>query len=219
MAELQDKAALVEAVGDWLVRPDLNARIPTFIRLFEAHFNRESRWLKETYSIRNSGDPLVVNDDPMVLPEPIHRPLAIWSLMPQNRRELDIITVQDWRNLVNLRGDVAGTPTKALVTFDSNSGRPYLTLFPRASEDWDVDIDYVVKVVPLDQDDDTNPVLRDHPDAYLYGALTEAAPYLQHDDRLPMWQARRDEVIRRMNFEREEIERGARPLRVNLKRF
>jgi hypothetical protein len=219
MAELDTKAALVAAVEDWLVRPDLAARIPTFIRLFEAHFNRESRWLKETYTIKNAGTPLTVDDTPFVLPEPIHRPLAVWSLSTPNFGELEILTVQEWRKLLQQHGNAAGTPTKAVVSFDSSTARPYLTLYPAPSGDWDIDIDYVTKVTPLDEDDDTNPVLLEHPDAYLYGTLAEAAPYIQHDDRLAMWVERRDQIIKRMNFQREEIERGARPMRVNLKRF
>jgi hypothetical protein len=32
-----------------------------------------------------------------------------------------------------------------------------------------------------------NWILRDHPDAYLYGALMQAAPFLRDDERIPVW--------------------------------
>lgn len=32
-----------------------------------------------------------------------------------------------------------------------------------------------------------NWILRDHPDAYLYGALMQAAPYLRDDERIGVW--------------------------------
>jgi hypothetical protein len=45
----------------------------------------------------------------------------------------------------------------------------------------------------------TNWLLCEHPDAYLYAALCESAPYLRDDERLPMWQARRDQIIAEIN--------------------
>jgi hypothetical protein len=33
----------------------------------------------------------------------------------------------------------------------------------------------------------SNWILRDHPDAYLYGALLQAAPFLRDDERIAVW--------------------------------
>lgn len=45
----------------------------------------------------------------------------------------------------------------------------------------------------------TNWLLCEHPDAYFYAALAESAPYLRDDERLPMWIARRDQIIAEIN--------------------
>ena len=54
----------------------------------------------------------------------------------------------------------------------------------------------------LDQDlealaanNQSNWLLANHPDAYLFGTLCEAEPFIGHDERFPLWKARRDEVL------------------------
>ena len=41
----------------------------------------------------------------------------------------------------------------------------------------------------------TNWLLTTHPDAYLFGALCEAEPFIGNDERFPLWKARRDEIF------------------------
>jgi hypothetical protein len=53
-----------------------------------------------------------------------------------------------------------------------------------------------------------------NPDVYLYAAICEAEPYLKNDKRLPMWMAKRDQIMADMNDEAEEDEYGAGGLEV-----
>jgi len=46
---------------------------------------------------------------------------------------------------------------------------------------------YYQKVPGLALNPTGNWISLKHPDAYLYGALTAAAPYMQDDDRLSVW--------------------------------
>jgi len=46
--------------------------------------------------------------------------------------------------------------------------------------------------------------------------LAESAPYLLHDERVPLWEARYQIVIKEINSEREAAEIGAPNKRVNL---
>ena len=48
---------------------------------------------------------------------------------------------------------------------------------------------------PLVGAGDTNWLLSNHWDAYLFGVLCEAEPFILHDERLALWKARRDEVF------------------------
>lgn len=49
------------------------------------------------------------------------------------------------------------------------------------------EISYWKRIPALSNTNPTNWLLASNPDAYLYGALAQSAPYLIDDDRLPMW--------------------------------
>ena len=48
---------------------------------------------------------------------------------------------------------------------------------------------YIARVAALSADNSTNWILRDYPDAYLYGAPVQSAPYLKDDGRMAGWAA------------------------------
>ena len=56
----------------------------------------------------------------------------------------------------------------------------------------------------------SNPIVTEHPDLYLYGALCEAAPYLQHDERLPVWEARYQQAVREVRVQDDRLAYGSR---------
>jgi hypothetical protein len=58
----------------------------------------------------------------------------------------------------------------------------------------------------------TNWLLEEHPDAYLYGALAQTAPFLKDDERLPMWLARFDQLIDEINIDGVRQAVGGRPV-------
>ena len=48
------------------------------------------------------------------------------------------------------------------------------------------------RIVPLSAGTDTNWLLTNYPDIYLYGSLIESAPYLRDDQRIGLWQSEYD---------------------------
>lgn len=54
-----------------------------------------------------------------------------------------------------------------------------------------------------------NPIVRDHPDLYLYGALVSAEPYLAHDERLPLWEKLFADTISAVNLQHDRLLLGA----------
>ncbi len=50
-----------------------------------------------------------------------------------------------------------------------------------------VELTYWRRIPPLSDTNTTNWILSDHPDAYLYGALVQSAPYLMDDSRITTW--------------------------------
>jgi hypothetical protein len=94
--------------------------------------------------------------------------------------------VLDYLDSTNLnqekqRARVTGSPRwYALV--DSN-----LQLYPAADQNYASELTYIARVPPLGAGNASNWILADYPDAYLYGALVQSAPYLRDDARATTW--------------------------------
>jgi hypothetical protein len=77
----------------------------------------------------------------------------------------------------------------------SNKGKPKaysiigndIQLRPLPDSVYEIEMLYYKYFTPLSDSAPTNDMLTYHPDAYLYGALVEAEPYLQNDKRLQTW--------------------------------
>lgn len=80
---------------------------------------------------------------------------------------------------------------------------------PAPDSTYSAEIVYFAQIVPLTALAPTNVVLVEAPDAYLFGALLQAAPYLEHDERIPTWQAKFDSAIGQLNMVRENEEYSA----------
>jgi hypothetical protein len=46
---------------------------------------------------------------------------------------------------------------------------------------------YYARIPALSEADQTNWLLENHPDAYLYGSLIHSAPYIREDERIVTW--------------------------------
>ena len=75
------------------------------------------------------------------------------------------------------------------------SGRPkffgvvgtQFRLVPTPDTNYATELTYYAKLSKLSASVATNFILESSPDAYLYGSLLQAAPYLQDDNRIPVW--------------------------------
>ena len=109
----------------------------------------------------------------------------------------------------------ARTPAE-MVYVDHDADAPSTTLrfYPPASVTGplaNLVVD-AVKVVPtLSDTQTTNALLREAPDAYLYGALAESAPYLMHDERTALWMSRANEAITGLRIQSERRLYGGQP--------
>lgn len=179
---LTNYTELKDAVASWLNKTNLTASIPDFIALAEAQMRREitSVGQVETYA------EVEIDDDG-------------WPL-PCSAREIAAVIYDD-DELPYLAPDRSGE-------FDGHTPRHYtvignvLHVFPAGT----VDIRVKQKLCSLSAYVRSNWVLRDHPDAYLYGALMQAAPFLRDDERIPVWGnlfAQAIESINRVERERQ----------------
>ena len=58
---------------------------------------------------------------------------------------------------------------------------------------------YYCRITPLSDNEPQNWLIEDAPDAYLYGSLLQAEPYLKNDSRVAIWRDMYGNVITTMN--------------------
>lgn len=206
---MSNTTELLALVEDYLARSDLTARIPDFVTLAEAKFNRVLM-----HPRMEGRDTLTVNT---VLPSPEFLDLPA-----------DFQTMRSAR----LSG-IAGKPRLELMTqtqmddfryrYDNVTGQPcyfsivgdQMELAQTPGEDYAVEIVYRANIPPL-ATNSTNWLLTLAPDVYLYGALLEAAPYLDNDRRLGTWGGALATVIDQLNIHGERQSFNSGPSTVSL---
>ena len=183
MTQIVDYTSLQSAVTEYLARDQdttLIARIPTFIQLAEAKFNRQLfvRQMEQRAT--------AVVDTASSEPEYISLPADFQSM---RRVRLSSVTGKPWLEFKS------GTQIDEYRFGTSNvAGRPrYFTVFgdeielaPTPDAAYTVEMVYR-KSIPALASNANNWLLTLAPDLYLYGALLETAPYIKEDGRIQTW--------------------------------
>lgn len=166
---------LKTAIADTLNRDDLTSVIPQFVTLAQAQFNRKIRSHRQI--TRGS---LTIDAQFEALPADWLETIRI-TMDGSPIRVLTQISLDD---LTRYRTAVNDT-TDAPIYFAHNGTD--IELFPTPSTSYTGEITYYAKITALSADGDTNWLLTNHPDLYLYGALVHTAPYLKDDARIAVW--------------------------------
>lgn len=200
-------AELQTAVGDFLNRSDLTSVIPTFIDLAEADMQRRVR----SYRME-ARTTLTLNAQYVDLP-------ADWVETVRIRTtgsEGAALALMDPATMARLRQSSADTAGRPLY-YTVSAGQ--LELFPTPDDSYSADLLYISKIPALADDQTTNWVLTNFPDAYLYGALIHSAPYLKEDERLVTWAAMHKAAIDAMNSESDAAKSSGRGLRMKIRSY
>lgn len=166
---------LQAAVGNWLNRTDLTDRIPEFIALAEAQMNRRLR-VRQMVTRAEAALAVEFTDAPSDMLEPIQLALEI--------SESDI-RVPRYLAPERLLAEKAGVVSSGQPEFYTVIGGT-LQLLPAPDTAYAGELAYYAKIPAL-ASNSTNWMLATYPDAYLYGALVQAAPYLVDDERVMTW--------------------------------
>jgi hypothetical protein len=195
--DLSSYTGLQAAIADFLARDDLTAQIPGFIALAEAKAKREVR----RKTVRTT---LVASTESTALPADCAELRSIYPLTgsPSRDRPLYLSTPEGLAEVRARRAGVSGRPQLFAIIDGS------LVLAPTPDQAYTLQISYYQKLVPL-ATASPNPLLTEAPDIYLYGALAEAAPYLEHDERLPVWKTLFNEAVESLDKAREREETNA----------
>lgn len=154
---------LQTAVANWLERDDLTSRIPEFIALAESRMNRKLRLRQQV--TRATAD---VADTYSAVPTDFLEPIAA--------------KVGDYDLTISTQGALS-----RLASGVTTEGRPThyavvdgeIRYFPSPDTTYSVELTYFAKIPALSASVTTNWLLSLAPDAYLHGAITEAAVYLR----------------------------------------
>jgi hypothetical protein len=208
---------LQSEIADWLNRADLTEKIPTFIRLFEARANRELRthdMVKRSTAIVDRGY--------FVVPPDWRETVALLRLTP-SPDPLRFVSIENSFAERARYGATCGPPE----IYTHMDGKFFL--YPEPTGDVSLELVYRASVPSLsdgvrdpvgnDISVATNWLLQKSPDAYLFGALSEAEPYLKNDERIPVWQGKADRIFAAMLVEAERASFAQGALAVKRKTF
>jgi len=169
-------ATLQTAAANWLDRSDLTDRIPEFISLAEARFNRILRIRDmETVSTALS---TVGGTREYSLPTGFVQ-MKEFHLSTDPITPLAYITPEMMSRL--WAGSTKGKPKVFTIIADN------VRLGPNPDAVYTTSMLYYKTFTALSASNTTSDMLTNNPDVYLYGTLLEAEPFIMNDERVPLW--------------------------------
>lgn len=171
---------LKSAVADWLDRGDLTARIPDFIALAEAQMNRALRLRR-----------MIVRSTATLDAEAVTAPVDFLEVIALSLDPGEVLAATPPEVLAARRAasGAVGRPRRYAVEGDA------IRVHPAPDGAYRVTLTYYARIPALSASVATNWVLGEAPDAYLYGALLQAAPYLRDTEALAIWSAGYDAAL------------------------
>jgi len=200
-------AELKSAVSDFLNRDDLDAVVPTFISLAEAQMQRE---LRHPRMMQRSVGQIDSRYSPV--PEYWLETIRFHISTPESRR-LELTSLDDMMQLrTEARGE-RGTPTHYAHVGET------LEVFPTPDAEYDIELLYYRKIPTLSDSNASNWILEIAPDAYLYGALVQSAPYLKDDGRVQVWGGLYAGAVQAVNAEGDKQRFGGSGMRMRIRSY
>lgn len=193
---------LKNMIADTLNRQDLSSAIPGFIQMAEAEMARKIRHWKQEKRVTLSLDEA-------------HETLPGDWIETLNMYLEDgtpvLFTPISEISKAKLSSPAQGKP----VMYTINSGE--FEFYPEPDVPYNLTMVYRARVPELSQDSDTNWILNDYPDVYLYSSLVHSAPYLQDDQRTALWAGLKEEAINSLNKESKIGKYSGTPLKMRIK--
>ena len=176
-------STLQTAVANWLDRDDLADRVPEFISLAEATFNRFLR-IRAMETTLADTTPSGSKEDPL--------PTGYLQMREIHLTTSPIVSLAYITPEIMYRirsGSVTGKPTNYSILGDN------ILFGPTPDGAYDYSITYYKAFTALSDAAPTNWLITNAPDLYLYGTLLQAEPFLMNDERVPLWERGVRQVI------------------------
>lgn len=175
---------LQAAIAAWLARPGDPALVPfvaDFVRLAEARINRELR--ARTMQQRTT---LLIEGGAIALPAEFLE-LRTLRLEGDWAGGLELVSSEQ---LERLRSGWRGGRPRWFALMGGE-----IRVAPIPDGPYTVELSYWERIPPLTAADQSNWLLEQAPDVYLYGALMEATAFIGNDERLPLWSAAYERAV------------------------
>lgn len=174
---------LKDKIAEYLARDDLTLTIPDFIKLAEAKFNREL--FVRQMETRSTTTVDINSDEPefITLPSDFQSMRRVRVSSADRKPLLSFMSGTQMDEYRTKSGNVAGCP-RYFTVFGTE-----MELAPTPDSAVTLEMIYRANLPALSDTQNDNWLLLQAPDAYLYGALLEAAPYMKEDARIQVWGA------------------------------
>ena len=185
---------LQTAVGNWLNRSDLTARIPEFIQLAEAEFNR-TIWTPQSEEVAA----VAANG---ALPSDFRAVRHVY-ISSDPKTPLEQVSPSYLR--LHYGDSTTGTPVVYSLINDT------MAFGPLPATGLSAVLDYY-QSIPALASNSTNWLLTAHPDIYLFGTLVQAEAFVWNDERLPVWRAGLTNALEQLDMAGNKRRWGGGPL-------
>ena len=175
---ISTKAELHTAVANWLNRSDLTDRIPEFIALAEASFNRNLR--TREMLVRSTAS---VTGQYVSIPTDFLEMLNIELTSTTPPKRLIYITSDRSDDYREQQNNKTGKPSYYTIEGES------IQLLPTPDATYTLQLNYYQDIPALAAlaDSGNNWLLLAHPDIYLYSTLMQASPYIMDPNSAQQW--------------------------------
>ena len=195
-------ATLKTAVANWLDRSDLDARIPEFIVLGEATFNRVLR-LRAMETTVADATPSGSKEDAL--------PTGYLQMREIHLTTSPVVSLAYITPEIMYRiraGSTSGKPNSYTIVGDN------ILFGPTPDGVYDYSMTYYKSFDALADDTQTNWLVLNAPDLYLYGTLLQAEPFLMNDERVPLWERGVRQVINDLQNQDDKDRHSGSEMRV-----
>lgn len=196
---------LKEEVAGWLNRQDLQAVIPTFVRLLESQIERTLR-VREMITRARA----VITEEFTVLPQDF---LALEHAIVNEAKPITLEWVPK-NQIDHLQATLPAGPLKYYTIIGDE-----LEVAPFPQGESEIEVVYYRSIEKLSETNQSNWLLQRHPDVYLFGTLMQAAPYLKNDERIPLWSSALSAIVEDIRLADERATRGGTPLKMRIKPY
>lgn len=195
---LSNYGELKTAIADFLNRDDLTSVIPTFVALCEAQVARDLRHWRQEVRVTTT-----LNERFENLPSDW---LQTKNMYLSDGAAVEYASVAEISRQKLLSEDTAGKPRLYTI----NSGQ--FEFYPQPDEGYELTMIYVARIPTMSADADTNWLMTNYPDIYLYGSLLQSAPYLSEDARVAVWAQMYGAAVANLNKDSDRASYSGGPL-------